>query len=74
MVSSVATLTKREQRPSKYKTQMFDCGVPRKIQVLQIPEKVSEDFNKEGTGHLRRTYELSPRKLKRTSGVVVLQI
>ena len=45
MVSSAPTLTNREQRPSKYEAQMFDCGVPGKIQVLQIP---SEDSNKEG--------------------------
>ena len=28
-----------------------------------------KDSNKEGTGPLRRTYVLSPRQLKRTSGV-----
>ena len=41
MVSSVPTLAMREQRPSKYKAQMFDCGVPGKIQVL-ISEKCSK--------------------------------
>ena len=70
MVSSVPNLTKREQRPSQHKAQMFICGVPGKIQVLQIPENCSEDSNKQGTGPLRRTYVLSPRKLKRgASGV-----
>ena len=48
---------------------MFDFGVPGKIQVLQIPEKCCEDSNKEGMGLLRRTYVLSPRKVKSTSGV-----
>ena len=69
MVSSVPTLRNREQRPSKYKAKMFDCGIPGKIQVLQTPEKCSEDSTEEGTGPLKRTYVLSPRKLKRTSGV-----
>ena len=39
MVSSVPTILSKEQRTSKYKAQLFDCGVPRKIQVLQIPER-----------------------------------
>ena len=69
MVSLVPTLTNKEKRPSKYKAQLFDWGVPGKIQVLQIPEKCSEDSNEGGTDPLRRTYVLSPRKLKRTSGV-----
>ena len=69
MVSLVPTLTNKEKRPSKYKAQLFDWGVPGKIQVLQIPEKCSEDSNEGGTDPLRRTYVLSPRKLKRTSCV-----
>ena len=36
---------------------------------MQIPKRCSEDSNKGGTGPLARTYVLSPRKLKRTSGV-----
>ena len=48
MVSSVPTLSMRAERPSKYKAQMFDCGEHGKIQVLQIPEKCSEDSNEEG--------------------------
>ena len=69
MLSSVSTLTNKERRPSKYKAQLFDCGVPGKMQVLQIPERYDEDSNKGGTGPLMKTYVLSPRKLKRTSGV-----
>ena len=69
MVSSAPTLTNREQRPSKYKAQLFDWGVPGKIHVLPIPERRCKDSNKEGTGPLRKTYVLSPRKLKKTSGV-----
>ena len=40
-----------------------------KHQVFQIPEQCSQDSIAEGTGPLRKTYMLSPRKLKRTSGV-----
>ena len=49
LVSSVPTILSKEQRPSKYKAQLFDCGVPGKIQVLQIPETCSEDSNEGGT-------------------------
>ena len=52
MVSSVPTLTHKDRRPSKYKAILFDCGVPGKIQVLQIPERCSEDSN-EGWVHLQ---------------------
>ena len=69
MVSSVPLILSKEQRPSKYKAQLFDCGVPGKIQVLQIPETCSEDSNEGGTGPLRRKFVLSPRKLKKTSRV-----
>ena len=69
MVNSVPTILSKEQRPSKYKAQLFDCGVMAKIQVLQIPETCSEDSNEGGTNLLRKTYILSPRKLKKASGV-----
>ena len=69
MVNSIPTILSKEQRPSKYKAQLFDCGVPGKIQVLQIPETCSEDLNEGGTNLLRKTYILSPRKLKKASGV-----
>ena len=42
-------------RPSNLKAQLFDCGVPGKIQVLQIPETCSEDSNEGGMGPLKRT-------------------
>ena len=67
--NNVPTILSKEQRSSKYKAQLFDCGVPGKIKVLQIPEKSSEDSNEGGTSPLRKTYVLSPRKLKKTSGV-----
>ena len=35
MVSLAPYLTNKERRPSKYKVQMFDCGVPGKMQVFQ---------------------------------------
>ena len=69
VIISLQALMNNEKRPSKYKAQLFDCEVPGKIQVLQIPEKCREDSNERDTGPLRRTYVLSPRKLKRTSGV-----
>ena len=40
LVISVPTSMYQEKRPSKYKAQLHDCGVPEKIQVL-IPEKCS---------------------------------
>ena len=65
MVSLVLILLSKEQRPSKYKAQLCDWGVPGKIKVLQIPETCSEDSNEGGTGPLRRTYFQSPRKVKK---------
>ena len=55
MVSSVPTILSKEERPSKYKAQLFDFGIPGKIQVLQIPETCSEDSNKGGTSPMRKT-------------------
>ena len=49
---SVSTILSKEQRPSKCKAQLFDCGVTVKIQVLQIPETCTEDSNKGGTNPL----------------------
>ena len=69
MVNSVPTILSKKQRQSKYKAQLFDCGVPGKIQVLQISETCSEDSNKGGMNLLRKMYILSPRKLKKASGV-----
>ena len=69
MVNSVPTTLSYEQRPNKYKAQLFDCGVPGKIQVLKVPETYREDSNKVGTNPLRKTYVLSPKKLKKASGV-----
>ena len=30
IVNSIPTILSKEQRPSKYKAQLFDCGVPGK--------------------------------------------
>ena len=59
----------REPLPSKYSAQLFDCGVPGKIQLLQIPETCEERSEEGEKATLRETYVLSPRKLKKTSGV-----
>ena len=69
MVNSIPTILSKEQRPSKYKAQLFDCRVPGKIQVLQKPATCSEDFNEGEATLLRKTYVRSPRKLKKTYGV-----
>ena len=56
--------------PSKYSAQLFDCGVPGKIQTLQIPETCEDRSAELERETLRETYVLSPRKLKKTSGVM----
>ena len=48
IISSVQTSSSKENRSSKYKTQLFDCGVPGKIQVLQIPRNVMMNPSREG--------------------------
>ena len=59
-------MTDKEQRPSKCTAQLFDWGVPGKIQLLQIPE-TCYDGSKEGEmALLQETYVLSHRKLKKT--------
>ena len=60
MVSSVPTLAMREQRPSKYKAQMFDCRVPGIIQGL-LSEKCSKESSKGGKGKLSRNPVLNPK-------------
>ena len=42
-MKSTPKMPSKELRPSKYKAQLFDCGVVGKIQVLQIPETCDED-------------------------------
>ena len=69
MVKSTPMMLSKEQRLSKYKAQLFDCGVPGKIQVLQIPETCDEDSEGDESTPLRKRYVVSPRKLKKTSGV-----
>ena len=59
----------REPLPSKYSAQLFNCGVPGKIQLLQVPETCEEKSEEGEKVTLRETYVLSPRKLKKTSGV-----
>ena len=59
----------REPLPSKYSAQLFDCKVPGNIQLLQIPETCEERSEEGEKATLWETYVLSPRKLKKTSGV-----
>ena len=56
--------------PSKYSVQLFDCGIPGKIQTLQIPEICEEGSMERERAQIRETYVLSPRKLKKTVGVM----
>ena len=70
MMEFTSMMLNKEQRTSKYTAQMIDCGVPGKIQLLQIPE-TCEGASKEGEmATLRKTYVLSHRKLieKRQAG------
>ena len=55
--------------PSEYSAQLFNCGVPGKIQLLQIPETCEERSEEGEKATLRETFVMSPRKLKKTSGV-----
>ena len=68
-MKSTPVMTDKQQRPSKHTAQLFDCGVPGKIQLLQIPETCDEGSKEGEMATLRETYVLSPRKLKKTSGV-----
>ena len=69
-MESTPMMLNKEQRTSKYTAQMFDCGVQGKIQLLQIPE-TCDGASKEGEMATLRWlhYILSPRKLKKASGV-----
>ena len=69
MMESTPIVLNKEQRPSKYTAQLFDCGVSGKIQLLQIPEIYNEGLKEGEMAPLRETYVLSPRKLKKTYGV-----
>ena len=69
MMKSTPVMTDKVQRPSKYTVKLFDCRVPRKIQLLQIPETCDKGSKGGEMATLRETYVLSPRKMKKTSGV-----
>ena len=69
MMESTLMMLNKEQRPSKYTAQLFNSGVPGKIQLLQIPETCNEGSKEVEMAPLRETFVLSPRKLKKTSGV-----
>ena len=62
-MESTPMMLNKEQRPSKYTAQLFDCGVPGKIQLLQIPETCDEGSKEGEMATLRETYVLIPRKL-----------
>ena len=59
----------KEPLQSKYYAQLSDCGMPGKIQLLQIPETFEDRSAEVEKDTLRATFFLSPRKLKKTSGV-----
>ena len=62
-------MTDKDPRPSKYTAQLFDCGVPGKIHLFQIPETCDGASKKGEMATLQETYILSPRKLMKASGV-----
>ena len=65
LMKSTPVITDKDSRPSKYTAQLFDCGVPRKFQLLQTLE-ICDEGSKEGEmALLKETYVLSPRKLKK---------
>ena len=66
---STPVIMDKDPRPSKYTAQLFDCRVPGKIQLLQIPETCDGTVKEGEMATLRETYVLSPRKLKKASGV-----
>ena len=45
----------KEPWPSKYSTQLFDCGVPGKIQLLQVPETCEETSKEREIAVLQET-------------------
>ena len=69
MMKSTFVMTDKDQQPSKYTAQLFDCGVPGKIQLLQILETCDRASKEGEMATLRETYVLNPRKLKKASGV-----
>ena len=75
MVSSVRTLMNKKQRPSKYKAQLFDCGVPGKISSPADTWDKQWWFQWGWDRSTEKNIWPKPRKLKKTSGVsyVLLQ-
>ena len=69
MMKSTFVMTDKDQQPSKYTAQLFDCGLPGKIQLLQIPETCDGASNEGEMATLQETFVLSPRKLKKASSV-----
>ena len=67
MMESTLMMLNKEQRPIRYTAQLFYCGVPGKIQLLQIPETCDEGSKEGEMAPLSETYFLSSRKLKKTS-------
>ena len=48
MVNSIPTLASKEMRPCKYKTQLFDCGVPGKIKYSRYQRNAMKNQASEG--------------------------
>ena len=59
MMESTLMMLNKEQKPSKYTEQLFDCGVQGKIQLLQILETCDEG-SEEGEINCRVTAVKSP--------------
>ena len=62
LLKSIPVITDMDPRPSKYTAQLFNCGVPGKIQLFQIPETCNEASKEREMAVLQETYVLSPRK------------
>ena len=69
MMESTPMMLNKEQKPSKYTEQLFDCGVQGKIQLLQIPETCDEG-SEEGEINRQVTAVKSPPMVKHQEGEI----
>ena len=61
LLKSTPVIMDKDPRPSKYTAQLFDCRVPGKIQLFQIPKTCDEASKEREMAVLQETYVLSPR-------------
>ena len=54
-MESTPMMLNKEQTPSRYTAQLFDCEVPGEIQLLQIPETCDEGSKEGEMAPLRET-------------------